>query len=459
MTVEESTSKWEQEIKVMRAQMGEMKDEFKGRAAKNLDDLVHRTDSPFTKAITSFPLPSKFRMPSLETFDGSKDPLNHLESFKTMMCLQGVPDKIMCHAFPTTLKGSARIWFKKLTTGSVGSFAQLSRSFFNHFIGGQQYGRPTTHLLNVKQKKGETLRSYRLVDGADNKVVLTAFISGLQSGDFLFSVYKDPLNSMAEMMYEAQRHMNGEEALPARDQTLGKKRKCEYADCPPESHETRPKAQKNRNRRQEDRSGRGFNERFNHFTPLNAPVDHIFMQIRDDPALKWSGKLTTNPDKRLRDKYCRFHKDHGHNTEDFYNLKRQIEELIKQGKLQRFVERDQREGRPQGACQQRPPAEARPRPLLGEIHMITRGMAAGGTSRSSRKAYACQIHNMLVTQKIGKIPWLEDLLITFTEEDARKVFHPHNDALIVILEIANYSTRHVLIDNGSSADIIYLTAF
>jgi hypothetical protein len=63
------------------------------------------------------------------------------------------------------------------------------------------------------------------------------------------------------------------------------------------------------------------------------------MQIRDDPALKWPGKLTTNPDKRLRDKYCRFHRDHGHNTEDCYDLKRQIRELIKQGKLQRFVER------------------------------------------------------------------------------------------------------------------------
>jgi hypothetical protein len=106
MTVEESTAKWKQEIKMMRAHMGEMKDEFKGRATKNLDDLVHRTDSPFTEAVISFPLPSKFRMPSLETFDGTKDPFDHLESFKTMMCLQGVPDEIMCRAFPTTLKGS-----------------------------------------------------------------------------------------------------------------------------------------------------------------------------------------------------------------------------------------------------------------------------------------------------------------------------------------------------------------
>ena len=91
--------------------------------------------------------------------------------------------------------------------------------------------------------------------------------------------------------------------------------------------------------------------------------------------------------------------------------------------------------------------------------MITGGMAAEGTSRSSRKAYTRQIHTVLVTQKINKKPRLEDLPITFTEEDACKVFHPHDDALVVTLEIAGYSTGCVLIDNGSSADIIYLTAF
>ena len=73
--------------------------------------------------------------------------------------------------------------------------------------------------------------------------------------------------------------------------------------------------------------------------------------------------------------------------------------------------------------------------------------------------YARQIHNVLVTQKSNKKPRLEDLPVTFTEEDACKVFHPHDDALVVTMEIAGYSTRRVLIDNGSSADIIYLTAF
>jgi len=52
------------------------------------------------------------------------------------------------------------------------------------------------------------------------------------------------------------------------------------------------------------------------------------MQIKDNMALTWLGKLKGDPSKRSRDKYCRFHWDHGHNTFECYDLKQQIEALI-----------------------------------------------------------------------------------------------------------------------------------
>ena len=61
------------------------------------------------------------------------------------------------------------------------------------------------------------------------------------------------------------------------------------------------------------------------------------MQIKDEEALTFSGKLKSDPNKRSRDKYYRFHCDHGHDTADCYDLKQQIEALIRQGKLQKFV--------------------------------------------------------------------------------------------------------------------------
>ena len=85
--------------------MEEMKENM--RMANLIEDLVHRTDSPFTASINGHPLPPKFKMPSLDSYDETRDPFDHIATFKTTMHLQGVPDEIMCRAFSTTLKGPA----------------------------------------------------------------------------------------------------------------------------------------------------------------------------------------------------------------------------------------------------------------------------------------------------------------------------------------------------------------
>ena len=64
------------------------------------------------------------------------------------------------------------------------------------------------------------------------------------------------------------------------------------------------------------------------------------MQIKDEEALTYPGKLKGDPNRHSKDKYCHFHRDHGHDTADCYDLKQQIEALIKQGKLQRFVKKE-----------------------------------------------------------------------------------------------------------------------
>ena len=79
----------------MKEQMEVMMNALKGRVSSDLDDLVNRTNSPFTLSVNSFPLPQKFRMPQIKSYDGVKDPLDHLETFKTLMHLQRVPDEIM----------------------------------------------------------------------------------------------------------------------------------------------------------------------------------------------------------------------------------------------------------------------------------------------------------------------------------------------------------------------------
>ena len=77
--------------------------------------------------------------------------------------------------------------------------------------------------------------------------------------------------------------------------------------------------------------------RFASFTPLNTVIDQILKQIKDEGALTFPGKLKGDHSKRFRDKYCRFLRDHGHDTSKCYDLKQQIEALIRQGKLQRVI--------------------------------------------------------------------------------------------------------------------------
>ena len=59
-----------------------MKEAVKGRAPVSMDALVQQTESLFTVGVLHFPLSTKFRMPQIETFDGMKDPIDHLNTYK-----------------------------------------------------------------------------------------------------------------------------------------------------------------------------------------------------------------------------------------------------------------------------------------------------------------------------------------------------------------------------------------
>ena len=76
------------------------------------------------------------------------------------------------------------------------------------------------------------------------------------------------------------------------------------------------------------------------------------MQIKDDPSLKWQEKMKGDLNKRNRNKYCHFQRDHGHDTDECYDLKQQIENLIKQGKLRNFLRRDHKNKNSKGKVEE-----------------------------------------------------------------------------------------------------------
>nr|XP_023916884.1 uncharacterized protein LOC112028428 [Quercus suber] len=193
-------------------------------------------------------------------------------------------------------------------------------------------------------------------------------------------------------------------------------------------------------------------------------VDKILAQIKDEHYLKWIRPLHLSPNVHDKKKYCRFHKDHGHYTEDCKDLKEQIEELIRKGKLQKYVKKgessrfrgdnkNQWEFSPSGKnhTSQRPPN------VIGEIKTITDGLSTGGLFKSLKKAYQRQV-NSVHRMPPFKQRWM-DRDMCFLEEDAKGVKQPNDDPLVIMLVIEGFNTWRILVDNGSSADIIYLSTF
>lgn len=103
-----------------------------------------------------------------------------------------------------------------------------------------------------------------------------------------------------------------------------------------------------------------------------------------------------DPNKRNRNKYCRFHRDHGHDTDEYFDLKQQIENLIRQGKLRNFLGRDYKDEKLKAKV------EELSRPPLGEIRMIVGGGSTGQSSRS-RKTYLKVVQNVQLSGRSPKM--------------------------------------------------------
>ena len=76
-----------------------------------------------------------------------------------------------------------------------------------------------------------------------------------------------------------------------------------------------------------------------------------------------------------------------------------------------------------------------------------------------RKAVQRQVNSVHIKHPIAKHQRIGNDDIVFSERDARGVRQPHDDSLIIMLTIKRHNTRRVLVDNGSLADMMYMTGF
>ena len=168
--------------------------------------------------------------------------------------------------------------------------------------------------------------------------------------------------------------------------------------------------------------------------------------------------MKTNLAKRGSTKYFEFHRDRGHRIDDCIQLRKEIEYLIRRGHLRLFVASEGRDQAPPPSPRQ--PAPAQHQQPLGEIQVISEGFVGGGESSSARKANLRSIisREALEIQAVSKLPRL-DTTITFSDSNMEGYQHPHDDPLVISVVVANKTVHRVLVDNESSADIIFASTF
>ena len=216
-----------------------------------------------------------------------------------------------------------------------------------------------------------------------------AFKAGLKSREFVVSLIKNPPLMMAKMLLKAPKYMNVEDALAT----------IKGAEKPNE-RERKEDDRKGRKREWTDRQITNRNKQKDNktpwmvkFTPLVMPVDIILAQIKDEHYLKWPRPLHLSPNVHDRKKYTCFHKNHSHCTEDCRDLKEQIKELIRKGKLQKFVKkgdssrfRDNNKNKHEAFLRDENHTSYHPQSVIGEIKTIIGGPSTGGSFRSLKKS-------------------------------------------------------------------------
>ncbi|XP_024020104.1 uncharacterized protein LOC112091244 [Morus notabilis] len=303
-----------------------------GRVAEvvNIDITPSRTHGhPFTEEVMAPPLPDKYRSPPIPPYDGRGDPDDHMEMYTGHMLLHGYTEEIMCRAFRNHLTDSARRWFRTLRPNFISSWDELKEAFSLQFIGVKKYVPPKQNLTTIYQKPNESLREW--LARYEEAVAATMDITDREA---LMWGYINAEEADADDPEHRTNKNKGTEQGSAPTKQDGKKRRGGgKRDKQPAAATSAPEAKKPR---QEDTRRPRLFQKYDSYHELMVGVEDVFNQVGRGNLLRRPEAMKSDPSRRNQKKFCRFHGDVGHHTNDCADLKDEIERLIGEGRLQEF---------------------------------------------------------------------------------------------------------------------------
>ncbi|GAU50258.1 hypothetical protein TSUD_409040 [Trifolium subterraneum] len=368
-------------------------------------DERHR--GPLSRRIMDIPLPRGLEKPStLDKYDGTTDPDEHVQSVETALDYRNLRGSIKCKLFPLSLVRGASTWWRNLPPGSIDSWEELCRMFTVHFTTSRRHPKTVASLKAIIQ-----------------------------------------------------------EAKP-------------------------PKSQ------------------FTYHTPLNAPRDRILSEISSaefkSAGIRFPKPLPVKPNVDKK-KLCRFHKSYRHITDDCVHLKDAIEILIQKGYARQYIDGQQRTANNAPRQNQLAVDAASPEQPVEEENRVIGGVAlaisrpgdflpfpnneekealdylaahldgswenfpgalvisGGGFNPVTIGSIKRKFDELEKASPVGEIKITEvkesSVAFAFYMEEVPGGSPNFQIPLLVRGKMANFDVRRILIDQGSSCDIMYSGLF
>ncbi|XP_056864081.1 uncharacterized protein LOC130511215 [Raphanus sativus] len=384
----------------------------------------------------------------------------------------------MCKGFGSTLIGPALQWYNTLPTKSLKSFAALSDKFVEQFASSRDLEKNSDDLYEILQHRNEPLRSYIArfnqakvaIPECNADTAISAFKRGLlPEGDLYKELIKYKCKIMEDVLSRAWAQVRWEEdfasrakAGPKYDQKSSKPTRSDR-DEPSHPKSARETSNPNRDMYQHrplPRSEGMMVSTWPDISHLAISKPELIGVLRQmGPQVKWPPKMKAAEANRNPKRWCEFHSYHGHTTEDCIALKMEVTELLKKGYLREFLLDKAKNllnkegpGLPIEAAPALPPQQDR------VIHIISGGSEVSGISSAAAKRSTCNARNGQESEGPKRLLLGTDE-IRFTAREQERVLAPHHDALVISLTIANCLVKRILVDNESSSNIIFHSAF